>query len=312
MKEIGGYLELDNFIDNEYYKNYLKFNLSRKCLDFIVEKRNIKKIFLPYFLCDSVKPECNIEKYNINKDFMPALEIIPKENEYVYIVNYYGQITNDIIIMLKNKYKNIIVDNVQAFFQEAIPGVDTIYSCRKFFGVSDGAYLSTSLDIDNLKTDKSYDRLSHVLGRYENSGNKFYSSYKENEEKLNKSGILKMSKITHNILKAIDYEKIKLIRNNNYKILYDNLKNNNLLNLKLVESPYAYPLLVKNGNKLRELLISKKIYIPILWPNILQEDKDTLEYNYAYNILPIPCDQRYSEKDMLEIIKIIEEELKCI
>lgn len=39
----------------------------------------------------------------------------------------------------------IILDNTQSFFQKPISGIDTIYSCRKYFGVPDGAYLSTNI-----------------------------------------------------------------------------------------------------------------------------------------------------------------------
>ena len=61
----------------------------------------------------------------------------------VYIVNYYGLFSEEQLISLKNKYGNIVVDNAQAFFTEPVKGIDTIYSCRKFFGVPDGGYAYT-------------------------------------------------------------------------------------------------------------------------------------------------------------------------
>lgn len=57
-------------------------------------------------------------------------------------------------------------------------------------------------------------------------------------------------------------------------------------------------------------MISNKIYIPILWPNVLSDSlKGSLEYDMAENILPLPCDQRYDEYDMEYIIKVIKKEV---
>ena len=49
--------------------------------------------------------------------------------------------------------KNVIIDNVQAYFQRPIEGFDTLYSCRKYFGVPDGAVLYTDLEIEPLEKD---------------------------------------------------------------------------------------------------------------------------------------------------------------
>lgn len=91
------------------------------------------------------------------------------EGEYLYLVNYYGQLTDDRILEYKGIYGNIIVDHTHAFFQRPLPGVDTLYSCRKFLGVSDGAYLSTDarLNPEAKPLDHSMGRLEHILGRYE-------------------------------------------------------------------------------------------------------------------------------------------------
>ena len=69
-----------------------------------------------------------------------------------------------------------------------------------------------------------------------------------------------------------------------------------------------YPFYSKNPAKLKEKLISNKIYVPTLWPNVLEQNKDEIGYDYALNIIPLPCDQRYGEVDMKKIIKIIKGE----
>ena len=137
MKEIGGYLELELFKGKEYYSELVAVNSGRNALLYVLKAKNVKKLYIPYFLCESVSKMCKKEGYeyayyNINADLTPDFDKELANEEYVYIVNYYGQLSDEKILSLKNKYKNIILDNVQAFFQKPIDGIDTVYSLRKF------------------------------------------------------------------------------------------------------------------------------------------------------------------------------------
>jgi len=310
MREIGGYFQLDQLIEQPYYKHLIELNTARNALYYLVKAKGIKKIYLPYFLCDSVSNLLDMynveyEYYNIDLAFAPILEITLKDKEYIYIVNYYGQITDAQVIDYKNKYKNIILDNVQSFFQKPVEGIDTIYSCRKYFGVPDGAYLSTDLKWQNkLNEDKSSLRMKHILGRFEGNASDYHADFRKNDALFKNEAVKKMSKLTKNILGAIDYELIIDSRNMNFSYLHENLRPTNRLELTISKGPFAYPYYVKDGLNLRKKLAEKKIYIPTLWPNVLMANTvESVEYDYAANILPIPCDQRYEINDMEVIIK---------
>ena len=54
MKEIGGYFELELNKNREYHKNALKLNSGRNALIFILMNLKPRKIYLPYYICDSV------------------------------------------------------------------------------------------------------------------------------------------------------------------------------------------------------------------------------------------------------------------
>ena len=310
--EIGGYFGLEPLISNEYYKDLLALNTARNALLYILKARRIQKLYIPYYLCDSVSEMCDregytYEFYHINSGFLPVFEKNLSDNEYLYIVNYYGQISNEQIKNLQAKYERIIIDNVQAFFQKPVQGIDTIYSCRKFFGVPDGAYLSTDCMLEEeLPEDVSSERLKHLLGRFETgSASTFYQDFKNNDDSFDNLELKKMSKFTHNILGAIDYEKVKKIREENYLFLHEQLKQTNLLDVNVPEGPYAYPFYCKNGVALRRKMAEQKIYIPTLWPNVLFSD-DQIAKDYARNILPLPCDQRFSLGHMELIVNQIE------
>lgn len=312
MKEIGGFFQLEEFLDNEYYRDLLRLNSGRNALLYILKARKITKLYIPIFLCDSVynmlkNHGYDYEFYKIKTDFKPDLNRKFEGSEYLYIVNYYGQLTHKDILNLKEIYGNIIVDNTHSFFQKPLQGIDTIYNCRKWFGVPDGAYLSTNILLnEKLKMDKSKERLNHLIGRYEETASEYYKEFQKNDEEFEKLELCEMSNLTHNLLKAIDYNKVKKERLENYKILNEKLKGINLLNLVNADVPFCYPLYVENAEILRKKLIENKVYVPTLWPNALQDaTKQSLEYEYAKNIIPMPCDQRYGLEEMNYIIKLI-------
>jgi len=310
-KEIGGYFGLEQLVGREYYPGLKKLNSARNALLYLLKARNIKKLYIPYFLCDTVSALCDrygyaYEYYFIDKDLQPAFDKKLSADEWLYVVNYYGQICNEAVQKLKEKYGNIIFDNVQAFFQRPVPGVDTIYSCRKFFGVPDGAYLATDAQLSEaLPLDRSKDRMKHILGRYEETGAQYYSDFQENDESFYTLELREMSLLTRNILGAIDYEAVRRKRNQNYETLAA-LDGQNRLQLKKPDGPYCYPFYCENGMQVRKALAAQKIYVPTLWPNVLEMDAP-FERELAANILPLPCDQRYDTEDMQRILNALKQ-----
>lgn len=316
MKEIGGYFGLEQLNKNsgEYYKNAIALNTARNSLVYLAKARSIKKVYLPYYLCDSVANACEREGiafgfYHTDECFKPVFDKELSEGEYLYVVNIYGQISNEDVEKLSEKYGRIILDNTHGFFQKPAHGIDTIYCCRKFFGVPDGAYLTSDCILDEeLPTDNSVDRTSHIYGRIKDGASAHYAEFKANDEKFIELPLMKMSELTHEMLSVIDYERVKQIREENFAFLHAALGERNRLKLRMPEGPYAYPMYCENGMELKKKLAERKIYVATLWPNVLQMD-DCLEKDYAENILPLPCDQRYTTEDMKTVIS---ELLACL
>ena len=59
MKEIGGYFGLEQLVSNEYYKDLVSLNNGRNALLYLLKVRGIKKIYIPYYLCNSVSNMCS-------------------------------------------------------------------------------------------------------------------------------------------------------------------------------------------------------------------------------------------------------------
>lgn len=315
--EIGGFIGLDEFHNEIPHENAVMLNTARNCLVYLIRTKKIKKILLPRFLCGSVQSVCEKEKidisyYSIDSEFKPNVTNL-KQDQWLYVVNYYGFIDNKYLSELKKKFDRVIIDNVHAFFQKPIDGVDTIYGCRKFFGVSDGAFLYTDKKYESeLEYDISYDRIRPRLGRYESDAEHFFAEYKSKEKEFVSLDLKMMSKLTYNLLHAIDYPSVIRVRRDNYEFLNNKLCKINQLNIaNIPEVPFMYPLLLNEDcDKIRKRMAEEKIYIPVLWPEVLNfsTEKD-IEYRFARNILPLPIDQRYGKEHMNIIIDKI---MSCI
>lgn len=306
MREIGGYIELDTYMGEMLHENSIKLNCGRNALAYLLKAKQIKTIWMPKFMCDSCDSVLSsygvkILYYSIGLDFKPHVE--QRGDEWLYVVNFYGQLSNEYLASLG---KNVIVDNAQAYFQSPISGIDTLYTCRKFFGVPDGAILYTDKQIEISERDESFERMHFLLGRYERSAQEFYQEYVDNNHFFQEEPIKRMSKLTENLLHGLDYNVIRKKRTENFAHLHERLANSNRLKLIVPDGAFMYPYYVENGFELRKKLQAKKIFIPTLWPAVFNRcNQNELEYQMARNILPIPVDQRYGIEDMDYIVKEI-------
>lgn len=312
VKEIGGYIEFEKYHGKMLHSDGIKMNCGRNCLAYLILAREIRKLVLPYYMCCSVLELCQrygVETrfYHIDSFFRPE-NIELADDEWLYFMNFYGQMCQLEIEEYVYKYQRIIVDFTHDYFHGPIKGTDTLYTCRKFFGVSDGAILYTDVKHPEIEieTDESFERLHYLLGRFERPASEFYDEAVKNNGRFRCAPIRKMSKLTENLLHGIDYQWVKERRTDNYAYLNIHLKGINQLKVKDIEGAFAYPFMVSDGERVKKELAASKIFIPTLWPNVLDSmPEDTVEFQMAKNILPLPCDQRYTESDMKRMINCI-------
>lgn len=205
MKELGGYFELELNQGEHYHRNALALNSARNCFKYILKAQKPTKVYLPALSCNSLIEPLILEKikydfFHIDENFELVNPPILHNGERLLYINYFSLKSNYIKKLYDLYGKNIIIDNTQAFYEMPIEDVDTFYSPRKFFGVSDGGYLYTRKLLDEeLKQESSRDRFSQLTGRYENSASHFYLDYQHAEISLCEQPIKFMSKLTQGI-----------------------------------------------------------------------------------------------------------------
>ena len=107
------------------------------------------------------------------------------------------------------------------------------------------------------------------------------------------------------MMQGIDYETAAKQRRANYQTLHEALGKENNLVLPLEDDavPMVYPYLVPVKG-LREKLIENKIFIARYWPSVLECAKpDDIDYLLAFQMQPLPIDQRYGKEEMNNILK---------
>lgn len=262
-------------------KTLIKLNTARNCLRYILRAYDIKEIFVPYYICPTVKSAIRKENvkinfYHIDKNFMPVQNF--DENDFILYPNYFGICSKNVKI-LAQKYKNLIVDNAHSFYS-APSGLASFNSLRKFFqpkyGVKDGAYLYCR---KNLKQSFSQ------ADEYEIENYNFENIVK-NENRLDEEDILLMSKTSENIIFSINFEEEKSRRLENFEHFHKKYKSINKLDINLEngEIPFVYPLLTDSENIGYELE-KQGLMIFRYWNGI---PKGFAEYDFYKNLVPVP------------------------
>lgn len=312
-KAIGGYFELELPLKEEYHKDALRLNSGKNCLEYILRARKYDKVYIPYYTCDVVlkpfeKLHIAYEFYHINIDLELAHEIVLEDGEALLYTNYFGLKQRYVEQLAEKIGSRLIVDNTQAFFARPIDGIDTFYTCRKFFGVSDGAYLYTDKRLnDKFEQSTSYEHTGHLIKRIDVSPEAGFEDFHESDEALAGEEIKLMSRFTKRMMQSIDYENVASKRRANYQTLHQILGISNRLALPLDEKavPMVYPYWAPISS-LREKLINNKVYVARYWPNVLawttEEDQ---EYLLTIHTQPLSIDQRYNVQDMEFLINLI-------
>ncbi|WKA53859.1 hypothetical protein [Planococcus shixiaomingii] len=314
-------------------------------LTLLCNEKKITTFLLPNYLCESIyKPfeEMNlaVEFYNINQDLTIDLDDLKKKltkYEAVYIVNFFNVrepvSTLEFLWNLK-KDKIIIEDRTHTFFnEEAGLGHFQLASIRKWMAIPSGAGVIAEDKEDQAKIKKlmvSFNSYSLIEKRLYAAALKekylleegreplkeiFLTLFEETKERVYKQVIQLecIDPLSKSILETCDVKEIKEKRRKNYYSLYQALSAilgpANILSGKLNASdvPIGFVISVNDRDLLKRELIKNKIYPPVHWPvasvikNLDMENPAII----SNKILTIPCDQRYSEKDMQRIIQVI-------
>ena len=333
MKEIGSIFSLydkcqGNGVRNNVLNGRKLFSFCREAIYLIAKKEmaNGKKAMLPKYTCDTViapfqelgydyqfYPVCN----DLTIDIPKAKEIFSVHHPNLMVVHpYYGMdLTKQKLDMLEEMHEGgceIILDLTQCLFSTMrLPFIKYyVGSIRKWFAIPDGAFLETSDEMGNFRVGNDeivslQTKAMKLRGEYFQTGDtnvKDESIRLSHEvERLMTRPIIPhaMASVSKEILAFEDADLQQKIRMENYKRLYEGLKDVKDIELiadisRLTTAPLSFPFRVDDVSAMQKKLAKKAIYARLLWE---KEDR----------ILTITVDQRYDLSDMDRVVAAIKE-----
>ena len=329
-------IKYQNDINKNFFKlgNDNQFVMSgRTAIDVaiqdILKSKKVKKVYFPSYSCESmmqpfIDRNIEIDYYDVYFDETLKYKIdTSKECDIFFAMNYFGYTSTNMEKYIKIfKQRNIIVieDITHSLLSKKIFSKYSDYlvcSLRKWFPIICGGLVSKingNFDIDFNK----FTLNDEVINIKKTAMQKKYNSIKNNSIEKDKEFFLSLYKKSNlsikedyinkkiddeslNYLLNIDLNEIRLKRNKNIKEIYNNL---NLNKYKLLINNYnkdldclLYVPIYMNKNDLITLknnIYQDKFYCPSHWPI------DTKICDLFEHELSIVCDQRYTEKEILE------------
>ena len=258
----------------------LYLNLARNSLRYIIKTYRIKKIHIPYYLCNVIrqsiaKENCKPLFYHIDDNFLPCREF--EKEDFILYPDYFG-ICGENVHILAEKYINLIVDNAHSFFSEP-KGLACFNSARKFFPVYNGSvlWIKNTDETIKYKTEENKNLLYD-----ENEKIRSEILFREKEPAFVPSDFLSD--------KFKNTENMRIKRLKFFKKIHKKFKDINCLkiNTERIISPFCYPLLCKDekiADKTADELVKKGYNIYRYW-NSMPETYN--EYKFYRNLIPVP------------------------
>jgi len=319
MKEIGGYFELHLDASRQLPYDGIYFNSGCSALEYFLLNRKPCEVWLPEYICPSLisvikRVGTKLKWYAVDYQLNPIIDqkVFSSKNIVVVIVNYFG-IRSD-LLKKYHQFRNLIIwDLSQAFYCKLPPENSGFYSPRKFFGIPDGGILldsalNTAMHL-NLPTSNSVDKFLHLIKRIESGAAAGHEEFKNANNLLGKEGMKLMSNLSKTLIRSIDFAKVARQRLANYHTLHKSLSATNelLLPNHIKEAPMVYPYKLSNKKaiQLRAYLIRHSVFVATYWPFEKKAMFIHRSHILANSIIPLPIDQRYGHKEMLDIINLI-------
>lgn len=318
------------------FENYITVASGRIGIRVILQMLSPTEPFLlPSYLCESVIQPFHeigvpIAFYNIRPDLTIDLsDLEAKVEKYdpsgILFIHYFGFPINSEAKFALNQLKQriwLIEDYSHRPILEEDPiGHFQVTSFRKYLPVPDGGLVVNYTDLpfpvlEEPPGDFVGLRLLGKLMRYEHlhgtlksfdTERTFLELFKVAEHELDTSRTIgKMSAISEQILSQYNIEQVIKRRRENYSALASRLTSSASYfplfnNLPEGASPLVFPLLIpKERDSVRRKLIEQHIFASVYWPvpPLVRSDEFPVVHQLAADILCLPLDQRYTEKDM--------------
>lgn len=326
---IGGEFEIDlstqrhDFVEqpDTYY-----FASGRAALYQIVKLLQVKRIWLPDYLCISVveavkKAGAEYVFYELDDNLDAKIETLsPTEFDAVLLINYFGLkdlTAQEAKLSELFPYTVLIEDDVQAYFEFSKRNnqyVDFRFtSLRKTFAVPDGGLVYTRHKMPIAVEQNSFSPYKFDAGMIKARRNlepiddsKYLALFEKGEELIDENYDSVMSMDSRMLFSGTDIDEVSRKRKENASFLLDGLRDlgiKTILPVSQDKTPLFIPIYLENRNEVRKRMFANEIYCPVHWP--LEGSKLKKGAEMAEHELSLIVDQRYSVEDMNQYLEYL-------
>ncbi|MGI9517089.1 MAG: hypothetical protein ACR2NP_08595, partial [Pirellulaceae bacterium] len=318
-KPIGGFFELEiPPVHEPVHDNAIALSTGRSCLLAALEYQRPRSCYVPHYTCDAtLLPfwQLGIETpfYELDSQLRPVKTPELAEDECFLITNYWG-LQRELASTYSEQFgSRLIVDDTHDYYSFGhYPKSWSFTSARKYFGVPDGAFLYIPAGVehdqvvgDNVNSFQSIS-LEHSVNRLLGRQEQAFVQYQAYEKSL-PCALDRISDYSWAILSSLDLTATSARRRANFDWLAEQLGTINALEIDSSGelTPFVYPLLPRTPMG-KKSFHEQRIFVPTLWPDVLQRPNVTCKaaIEYTQNLIPLPVDHRYGEEDMQRIVDV--------
>lgn len=307
---LGGYLPIELPAPDRWEPppGALLVNSARNALRLVIRAAGAHTVHLPELCCgvlaEAARSEgAAISWYPLGRDLMPVQLPIQAKGELVLLTDFYGVLRGRLEPLLE-AHAGTVLDATHAHFGPWSSHGSTISSPRKMLGLADGGVLLTELPaVSPTQRDSSTERYLGRLGRLDKGPERARSAHQRAEDALEGAPVMEMSPLTERLLRSCDPDEVTRRRQANFDRLESVLAEAGLTRFgeRPSSAPFAWPL-VADRPGLHAELHRRRVYAPVLWPEVLDRCAPASAAAWAArHIVPLPVDQNLSEQDIEEV-----------
>ncbi|MFT5716022.1 MAG: hypothetical protein ACI9T7_000195 [Oleiphilaceae bacterium] len=316
MLHVGGEQELAQM---NYFRELT--NSGRSSLRWIIESAQLKhkRLLLPDFLCEVIldvlaEYHINVDFYTVDRQFGYQLPDDLSHYDGLYLIKYFGAVTDSFERALSTFKQCIIVDDVFSPYPHVLDLAQPWYSfnsLRKISPIADFSMLYSNRTFATVKVDKlpEFAELKYQAKQckydYFNSGvgseKAFLALFAQGERCLDeKKGIFSPS--NRSVLESLDFyrqlDQEKILRRKNYNVICSELAE---YLSPITTDYYSFAVIfLPDRDVIRKKLMAHNIFLAVHWPEVIG-----ISNQLSRAILSIPLDSRYSKKNMEDICQYV-------
>ena len=318
--------------------NVVFLSTGRSCVREILKQIKVdeKRAIVPAFTCESViepfiEEGYSVDVYSISEDLTVNFGRFEKQIKnfrptVILFHRYFGFDTcKEIESYVRNSEIISIEDETQFMFSEPRSTWSDyrLGSIRKWLAIPDGAYLIGDHQVveqpkvedeDFVQIEEKAMTLKQAYLDKKNADTLYLQFFNEGRSYIDhQKETFSISSKSNYALNSLNAAELKKAHRSNAKILTDSLQGYSWFDCVFKEvpdgiTPFMIPLLIHQGRKdFQSYLASQKIYATIIWscPEVIKDKIGITDQKIYDEILCIPCDQRYSNIDMLRIVNAV-------